>query len=95
MPSYSTESRHVAHNSLTSHTSHGRVKTCSIYSISSSSRVSVAGGHAATKHQLDKTSSSLYYVALEREKENSAGMSVYTPDMEYYGSLHILFLLLL
>ena len=36
--------------------------TCSTCSISSSGRVRVAGGHAATKHQLDKTSGSLYRV---------------------------------
>ena len=36
--------------------------TYSTCSISSSDRVPIAGGHAATKHQLDKTSGSLYCV---------------------------------
>ena len=35
---------------------------CTCSSISSSGRVPIAGGHAATKHQLDKTSGSLYCV---------------------------------
>ena len=51
-------------SALVSQATHLCECTCSTCSISSSDRVPIAGGHAATKHQLHKTSGSLLVYTL-------------------------------